>query len=65
MNLHSKLRATVINRYTTSLGDELSILAQIGISTGDIGTAWENIRKGHLQLNEMKLDTAINKYGKK
>ncbi len=65
MNIKSKLRSTVIDRYDTSLGDDLSILAQIGISTGEWGSSWENIRKGFLQLNESKFDLSLDKWGDK
>ncbi|MBU1077583.1 MAG: flagellar filament capping protein FliD [Spirochaetes bacterium] len=63
MNLHSKMRGTVLNSYTTSLGNKLSILAQIGISTGKWGSAWENIQKGLLILDNEKFDLAINSMG--
>ena len=63
MNLHSKLRATVVDSYPTSLGTKLSILAQLGISTGKWGSDWENIRKGLLILDKEKFNSACNTFG--
>ncbi len=65
MNIKSKLRSIVMDRYQTSLGDELAILPQIGISTGAWGSSWANINKGYLQLDEEKLNLAIDKFGDK
>lgn len=65
MNLHSKIRATVLNSYTTSLGRKLAILTQIGISTGKWGSAWDNVRKGLLKLDKDKFIFTLNSYGDK
>ncbi len=65
MNIKSKLRSTVMSRFDTSLGDDLSILAQVGITTGAWGSSWENIRQGFLQFDESKFDLALDKWGEK
>lgn len=65
MNLHSKIRSTVLNSYTTSLGRKLAILTQIGISTGKWGSAWDNVRKGLLKLDKDKFIFTLNSYGDK
>ncbi|MDD5067042.1 MAG: flagellar filament capping protein FliD, partial [bacterium] len=62
MNLNSKLRSTIVNSYSTSLGDKLAILSQIGVSTGRWGATWENIRKGLLELDKEKFQTAMNQF---
>lgn len=65
MNLQSKLRATVVDAYPTSLGNRLTILAQIGISTGKWGSVWADIRKGLLKIDEEKLDASLAQFGEK
>ncbi len=62
VNLKSKLRSTVISSYETSFKNQLAMLAQIGITTGKWGTAWADIKKGHLQLDDSQLDVAINQF---
>lgn len=65
INLHSKLRSTVVESYPTSLGDKLSIINQLGISTGKWGSSWENIHKGLLELDPEQFNSMINLYGEK
>ncbi len=65
MNLQSKLRATVVSSYKTSLGNRLAMLAQIGISTGKWGSVWADIRKGTLKIDEDKFNTALAQFGEK
>jgi len=65
MNLQSKLRATVVDAYSTSLGNRLTVLAQIGISTGKWGSVWADIKKGLLKIDEEKLDAALAQFGEK
>ncbi len=63
MNLHSKLRATAVGSYPTSFGNKLSMLVQMGISTGKWGSDWDNIRKGFLLFDKAKFDSAFNSFG--
>ena len=65
MNLKSKLRSTVVNSYITSYKNRLSMLAQIGISTGGWRSKWESIRKGLLIFDKEKFNSALNAFGDK
>jgi len=63
MNLHSKLRSTVVNSYETSFKNKLSMLKQIGISTGDWHTKWDSIKKGLLKFDEEHFGGALLLFG--
>jgi len=65
VNLQSKLRATVVDSYQTSLGRNLTTLAQIGISTGKWGSDWNSIKKGLLQMDDEIFASMLNNYGDK
>ncbi len=65
-NLISKLRIIMMNPYPTSYGDELSLLAQIGISTNSegFGVMDKTKLKGVLEVNENKFLEEVEKYPK-
>ncbi len=62
MGLKSKLQTIMMNPYPTERGRELSLLAQIGISTGAANSNWNDIRGGYLQIDEDKFVEAFRKY---
>ncbi|RPI96621.1 MAG: hypothetical protein EHM32_02750 [Spirochaetales bacterium] len=63
MQLKSRLQTMVMNPYGTSAGRELSLLDQIGISTNSTGFGSGSVDRsrlrGYLQIDEKKLDQAI------
>ena len=60
MQLKSRLQQIVMNPYPTSAGDELSLLAQIGISTNSSGGGFDASKlRGYLEVNEEELDQAL------
>jgi flagellar hook-associated protein 2 len=63
-NLVSKLRTIMMNPYTTIFGDELSLLAQIGISTNasGFGSMDKTKLKGIIEVNENKFLEKVEKY---
>ncbi|MBN1898649.1 MAG: flagellar filament capping protein FliD [Spirochaetes bacterium] len=65
MNLQSKLRSTVVSAYDTSFGNKLSILGQIGITTGRWGSVWDKIRKGTLEINKEKFLASMDQFGER
>ena len=62
MGLKSKLQRIMMNPYPTDMGKELSLLAQIGISTGAYGSDWSDIKEGYLHVDEDKFITAFEKF---
>jgi flagellar hook-associated protein 2 len=52
----------MMNPYPTERGRELSILAQIGVSMGNTGSDWKEIRGGYLQVDENKFVEAFEQY---
>ncbi len=63
MQLKSRLQTMLMNPYETTLGRELSLLDQIGISTNAIGsrsgTGGRSKLRGYLEINEEVLDQAL------
>jgi len=60
MQLKNRLQRIMMDPYETSYGRELSLLAQIGISTKVRGFGFDNTRlRGYLEIDEEKLDGAI------
>jgi flagellar hook-associated protein 2 len=64
--LKSSMQSVMMNPYPTSLGHDLSLLAQIGISTdnrapGSAGIDRTRLR-GYLEVDEPKLTTAIDQH---
>jgi flagellar hook-associated protein 2 len=63
MQLKSRLQTMLMNPYETSLGRELSLLDQIGISTNAIGSRSGAVNRsrlrGYLEINEEVLDQAL------
>ena len=57
--LKNRLQNIMMNPYPTSRGKELSMLAQIGISTGAHGTGWSDIKGGYLQVDEDRFIQAL------
>ena len=62
MGLKSKLQTIMMNPYPTDRGKELGLLAQIGISMGSLGSNWEDIKEGYLQVDEDSFIEAFEKY---
>ncbi len=63
--LKNKLQSIMMNPYKTEGGRDLSLLAQIGISTdtrkpGEVTTVDKTKLRGYLEINEDKLDEAIS-----
>ena len=63
MQLKSRLQTMLMDPYETSLGRELSLLDQIGISTNAIGSRSGAVNRsrlrGYLEINEEVLDQAL------
>jgi flagellar hook-associated protein 2 len=62
MGLKSRLQKIMMNPYPTGSGRELSLLAQIGISMGSLGSNWEDIKGGYLRVDEDAFVEAFRKY---
>ena len=62
MGLKNRLQTIMMNPYPTERGRELSILAQIGVSMGNTGSDWKEIRGGYLQVDENKFVEAFEQY---
>lgn len=62
MGLKSKLQRIMMDPYPTGMGKELSMLVQIGISTGAYGSDWSDIKEGYLHVAEDKFITAFEKF---
>jgi flagellar hook-associated protein 2 len=61
MQLKSNLQTIMMNAYKTSGGQEMALLAQIGISTSNVntGSVDRTMLRGYLQIDEAKLDNAL------
>lgn len=61
--LKSRMQNITMSPYTTRAGSELSLLAQIGISTNASGSSGGGVNssrlRGYLEINEDTLDTAL------
>jgi len=62
MGLKNRLQTIMMNPYPTERGRELSLLAQIGVSMGNTGSDWKEIRGGYLQVDENKFVEAFEQY---
>ena len=65
MQLKNRLQRIASAAYETSAGRELSMLNQMGISTnatGSSGTVTRSKLRGYLEVDESKLDTAIDQH---
>ncbi|PLV56159.1 flagellar filament capping protein FliD [Thermotoga sp. SG1] len=54
-NVFSRLRSFI----TYKVEGDINYLWELGITTGDIGTGYENMMKGHLELDEEKLRQVV------
>lgn len=64
MRIRNRLREIVAAPYPTSRGSDLMFLSQLGISNDankDAGALTRTQLRGYLELNEKKLDTALEK----
>jgi len=61
MQLKSNLQNIMMNSYKTSGGQQMALLAQIGISTSGVnnGPIDRTMLRGYLQIDEAKLDDAL------
>jgi flagellar hook-associated protein 2 len=61
MQLKSNLQTIMMNAYKTSGGQQMALLAQIGISTNTVNTGAVDptMLRGYLQIDEAKLDNAL------
>ncbi|MFN3605208.1 MAG: flagellar filament capping protein FliD [Leptonema sp. (in: bacteria)] len=57
--LVSILNYIIGNSYPTKINPSIRTLAQIGISTGKLGSSWEEIKKGLLIIDEEKLQESL------
>ncbi len=65
MQMKTSLQRIMMNAYQTSEGRDLSLLAQIGISTnatGESGGYNQSRLRGYLEINESELDTALENH---
>lgn len=57
-SLFERIKNFMIDSFNSS--GEIHHLFEIGVSSGDIGSGFENMLKGHLEIDETKLEEAIN-----
>ena len=55
------LKKRISDPYPSFREPHLKILNMVGISTGEIGSRWEDISDGHLQINEQTLEQVLTK----
>ncbi len=58
--LITTLRSQVALAYPSATKPSYRVLADIGITTGGVGAKWEDIQYGFLQLDEKRLNEALN-----
>jgi flagellar hook-associated protein 2 len=58
--LETTLKLITANSYPSSTDPSYRILSDIGITTGEIGKSWEQIKDGYLVLEEEKFTKALN-----
>ncbi len=56
--LFERIKEYMIDSFNAS--GEIHHLFEIGVSSGDVGGGYENMMKGHLEIDEEKLDEVIN-----
>lgn len=61
MRLRNSLATAVGSAYPSRADKPIKLLSDAGISTGKVNASWEDIKKGHLQLEEEKLIDKIKK----
>ncbi len=59
IRLESALRRIISSAYPNRADEQIKILAQLGVSTGDINASWENIKEGKLIIDDAKLRQTI------
>jgi flagellar hook-associated protein 2 len=60
MQMKSQLQRIMMDQYSTNAGDNLNMLAQIGISTNSTGGTFDSSKlRGYLEINEEVLDQAL------
>ncbi len=59
MRLESSLRRIINSAYPNRADEQIKILTQLGVSTGDINASWETIKEGKLIVDESKLRQTI------
>ena len=61
MRAKSSMQTIMMNAYKTSGGQQMALLAQIGVSTNTVntGTIDKTMLRGYLQIDETKLDAAL------
>jgi flagellar hook-associated protein 2 len=60
LRLSAGLKTIISGAYPNKQEKGFKTLAEIGISTGEIGTSWEKIQEGFLQIDEDLLNKALN-----
>ena len=56
------LRSRILNPYPATKEPQIKILPVIGVSTGEIGSRWQDISEGYLMVDEAKLEETLLKY---
>ena len=56
----STLQVLVASSYPSLSEPDYRVLAQIGITTGDVGAKWSDIKDGYLRVDEGKLTKALS-----
>ena len=56
----STLQVLVASSYPSLSEPDYRVLAQIGITTGDVGSKWSDIKDGYLRVDEGKLTKALS-----
>lgn len=61
--LRSRMGVIMMSAYPTRLNRALTLLVQLGISTGKVGASWSDLKtsRGTLELDTAKLDKMIDK----
>ncbi len=59
LRLENSIKSTVGGAYPSKAEEPIRVITQMGISTGAINTAWENVKRGKLIIDESKLKDTI------
>lgn len=60
--LVAQLQSAVAQSYPSQQQPAFRVIADIGISTGAVGSDWKDIQKGLLVIDDAKLDDALGRY---
>ena len=59
IRLENQVKQTVNSAYNSRAEKPVKMFSQMGVSTGEVNSSWENIKQGKLVIDEAKLRTQI------